>query len=441
VTGVAEPRTDPRWRAEQLTRRRAEFLRRLPTRVRIARKLSADVRELVVDAAIEFTALRHSTPVPSTKDLERVFWDAALKRAQQAADGRHDTVRAGYTRADPDALEQLTDTHHEDPAAVVEAAVELALAREFAAELDEREQRVLRAKYDVGGAQEAGYKVVARTLGWPVSEVRKLEARIEHKRDRFATITAAGRLCAWRGPAIAALAAGQASAREAAIARAHLTGCPVCTVDYVRQLRYLRSGRFQERLGEMLPPLTAANERRARTGLRDLLADWIARLLGHDVPGGGLQLAAGGAGRGIGTAAALKLAALCAGASIGVCVSTGVLPLPAQQDTPRAEAEPRPQPTASPYEPEPPVPHGGARPTPTPTVKPTSRDTQTKRAARAASVTQGGTGPRDHEQRPAAPAPANSAPAGASEFDPGYQPSAPAVPAPVPAAPGASEFQ
>src|SRR4051794_11797879 len=137
---------DAQRRAEHLARRRDTFVRRLPARIRIARRLTPDLRELVVDDAIEFTALRHGTPVPSAEDLENVFWDAALKRAQQAADGRHDTVRAGYTRADPDSLDELAD-HGEDPAAVIDARIKAAWAREFAADLDEPEQLVLKAKY------------------------------------------------------------------------------------------------------------------------------------------------------------------------------------------------------------------------------------------------------------------------------------------------------
>jgi hypothetical protein len=431
---------DARRRAEHLGSRRDQLVRRLPARIRVARKLTPDVRELVVDDAIEFTALHHETPVPSAQDLERVFWDAALKRAQQAADGRHNTVRAGFTRADPDALAELADPRASDPARAVEARVELAWARELAAELDEPEQLVLKAKYQADGPDGAGYKVIARTLGWTVGEVRKVEARIKYKRDRFAAITAAGRLCAWRGPAIAALAAGDASERQAAVAHAHLNECPTCTVDYIRQLRYLRSARFEHKVAQLLPPVTAASER--RTGVRDLVADWVARVLGHDAPNTALQLTAGGAGRGIGTAAALKLAALCTGGTIGACVATGVIALPAHVDPPPAHPVATRTPTANtrPAKREPQLPHGTVRATPTPTA--TARPARRKRTttAKRASSTQGATGPRSHEQAPASPAPSNAAAGGASEFDPTYQPNAAPAPAPVPAGPGASEF-
>ena len=56
-------------------------------------------------------------------------------------------------------------------------------------------------------------------------------------------------------------------------------------------------------------------------------------------------------------------------------------------------------------------------PTPTPT-RTRKRAAANATAATRRGKTQGGTGPRDHEQTPASPAPANAAPGGASEFDP-----------------------
>jgi hypothetical protein len=74
-------------------------------------------------------------------------------------------------------------------------------------------------------------------------------------------------------------------------------------------------------------------------------------------------------------------------------------------------------------------------PTPTPTPKPAQRE-----SSDSPGRTQGGTGPTEHENRPASPAPSNAAAGGESEFDPTYKPSSPPQPAPAPAAPGATEF-
>ena len=113
----------------------------------------------------------------------------------------------------------------------------------------------------------------------------------------------------------------------------------------------------------------------------------------------------------------------------GACVATGALPA-------RDNEEPVTRPATR------------ARPTHTPTSTPTARETELRPARTLATPTprversrgQGGNGPRDHETKPASPAPGNAAPGGESEFDPTYQPNGPTQPAPPPAAPGSGEF-
>ena len=151
------------------------------------------MRELIVDDAIEFAALRHDAPLSAPRDLERVVWDAIVKRVRRAHEGRYDTVRAGHQRAAPAELEALVSDS--DPAATVERRAELALVREFAATLDPREQRVLRCKYDPAEPEPLGYKQVAQRLRWRIGVVRSVERAIRHKMDRFAAVYTAGRLC------------------------------------------------------------------------------------------------------------------------------------------------------------------------------------------------------------------------------------------------------
>ena len=279
--------------------------------------------------------------------------------------------------------------------------------------------------------------MTARRLGLPIAVVRAAIRTIEDKRERFAIIHAAGRLCGYTAPAVAALAAGDAVAHEETAARTHLDHCPTCRADYARQLRYLRSARFHGKVASLLPAPIPAERFRAVGGWRDVISDWAARVTGHDPAGTAGQLAAGGAGRGLGTAAAVKLATLCfAGAGVaGACLASGVLPLNPTHHTPQPAAKTRPVKHPA-TRPEPRLPHGGATPTPTP-----HRSSRHRASSRnpSSAGTQGGTGPRSHEQTPASPAPSNAAANGASEFDPTYQPSAP-KPAPVPAAPGGSEF-
>ena len=106
---------------------------------------------------------------------------------------------------------------------------------------------------------------------------------IEDKRKRFAAIYAAGRLCGYVAPAIAALAADDGAAHSETAARVHLEidRCPTCRADYTRQLRYLRSARFHGKVGSLLPT-PELTDRVRLGGLRDVIADWAARLTGHD---------------------------------------------------------------------------------------------------------------------------------------------------------------
>ena len=310
---------------------------------------------------------------------------------------------------------------------------------DFAATLEPTERQVWACRELTSTDRLRGYTLTARRLGLSIATVRAAMRAIDDKRERFAIIHAAGRLCGYRAPAVAALAAGAAAAHEETAARAHLEHCHSCRLDYTRHLRYLRSARFHGKVAALLPAPVPAERVRAVGGLRDWITDTVTRVTGHDPGAAAGQLTAGGAGRGLGTAAAVKLATMCfAGAgAVGACVATGVLPLtpPHHTHTPAANAQPVKH---APTPPEPQLPHGGATPTPTPTPHRSSRRRASTRTASSAT-TQGGTGPRSHEQTPASPAPSNAAANGASEFDPNYQPSKP-QPAPVPAAPGGSEF-
>ncbi|RKQ92961.1 hypothetical protein C8N24_2818 [Solirubrobacter pauli] len=407
--------------------------------------MTPDLRELVVDDAIEFAALRYEPPVRSQIELERVFWDAAHKRVDRAREGRYDTIRAGFHRADLAALDSLSiDATPED---AVLARAEVCATLHFAALLDQPERDIYLFQQRTPGDKPPGAKRIAKELGLPLGTVRAAERTIDERYDRFAVICSAGRLCGYLAPAVADIAAAgglevasDLHGRELA-ARVHLEieRCPTCIADYTRQLRYLRGARFNSKVAALLPAPEASDRLRG-AGWRDLLPDWAARLLSHEPTGAATQLAAGGAGRGLAASAAAHLAAICLGGAgtLGACVATGILPLPERDSAPPVAVKATPTPTPQPLEPEPTLPHGAV--TPTPTATPTKRTrTVTPRRERA-STTQGGTGPRSHEQAPISPAPSNAAPNGGSEFDPGYQPSGPTQPAPAPAAPGASEF-
>ena len=136
---------DAERRARELVGRRDELLRRLPREIRAARALRPDVCELIVDDAIEFASLHHDQDVPTARDLEVVFWSACVTRVRRAHEGRYDLVRGRFTSAGADALDSIP-TERRPSGRARRQTQERALAHEFAATLDPREQRVLQGQ-------------------------------------------------------------------------------------------------------------------------------------------------------------------------------------------------------------------------------------------------------------------------------------------------------
>ena len=378
---------DDAQRAAWLIERRERLIAQLPRRFSRAGSLSRDVQELIVDEAIEFAALEHGGDIGSGDELAALFWSACDVRVRRAAEGRYDTVRAGWRREDITLLERL-EGGADDPLLATLEREERAIVADVLRALTVLEREVIAVKHMGPGDQALGYKRIARHLALPIGEVRAAERSIRDKFERYATV---------------------ARAHEAALER---------------------------KLGQLLPVPPAAEQARGRIGAwRDVLADWLGRPFSSDATSTATHLAASGAGRGAGTALAVKLATICLGGGsvIGAaCVATGVLPAPTDRDgrarPPARTATPTP---AAAAEREPPITRARA----------TRHVTRPKRPTpRRPAATQGGKRSRDHERAPASPAPADAARDGSNEFDPLYQPSQPAAPAPVPAAPGATEF-
>jgi hypothetical protein len=425
-------------RASALATRRDELLTRLPCKLGAAARLAHADRELVVDDAIAYTVMEHPEPLWTPDEVERVFWTACEIRVKRTLDGRHNTVRNGWQRVGEAALVDAVDGA--DPVAAAEESEERRLVIEFAATLGERERRVLRVKYFSGTAEPLGYKKIARQLGITIAAARAADRAIERRVKEFAAIYAAGDLCPTRELEISALAVGTASRRQVRLAQAHVAHCMHCHASYAARLRAMRSAAFERKVAALLPAVEAQNRGRLR-GAWDAIADTATRPFGHDTAATAAQLAASGAGRGAGTIAMLKLAGACmaSATAVGVCATTLVIPAldnPTRPDKPARKVAERESAPVGEHDRLPSRAEQHVIPTPTPTPKPArsqpNRDTQ--------PGTQGGTGPGDHEQTPASPAPANAAAGGESEFDPTYEPSSPSQPAPVQAAPGRGEF-
>lgn len=331
---------NPERLAAVLVSQRDQLVQQLPQELAIARGLSRDQLELVVDESIDYLVTEYGKPIVDWEHVQRAFFAAASIRVRRMRDGRGATVRAGWQRVDVEGLEIAAS--EPDPASVAVERLERSVLLEFAGTLTDTQRRVLAAKYG-DGPRELGRVVVARRLGMPVSEVRKAERAITKQLDRFVAIMSAGTLCEHRGGAITAYAGGNADAQQEVAARLHLRYCPTCRVGYVEHVRALRSGAIQRRIAELLPPLPAIEEgRRHRNGPWDVVSDWMSRLLGSEATPAGLQLAAGA--RGLGTIAAAKLATVCIGGVLvvgggGYCVTTLLKPSPSPPPVKRDSPE------------------------------------------------------------------------------------------------------
>lgn len=424
--------------AEDLLGRRDELLRKLPRRIKASASLTDDQREFVVDDAATHVAVEYQGAIASRDEVELVFWRAVEIRVAQAHDGRHHIVRRAYERVGAEKAEDVEEIGS-DPAAIFERAAEHALAAEFAATLNTLEASVMRAKWLESDRSTAlGHAKVAQRLGISAGRARKAERSIAAKLDRFAALCAAGRLCEQRTPEIAALAAGVADAVQSNLAHAHFEHCAACKTGFVAQLRAVRSAEFARDVAAVLPPVPLVDAAGNSGRLRDLVADWVGRLLGQgEATSTAAQAAATGVGRGSGAVIAVKLAALLAAGGATIGATTGLLSEP-QDKPPRqpAQATKTPGPTPTPK----PKPKPTPPPRPAATQRPAARDERSRQVPRQQPETQGGTGAAAGEQAPASPAPAGSEPDGGSEFTPDSASLPQAPPAPPPAAPGASEF-
>jgi hypothetical protein len=149
-----------------------------------------------------------------------------------------------------------------------------------------------------------------------LGEVKAAVRSAEIKLEQVAAIAAAGRMCEYRGRAIAAHARGGACEQEARLARAHIEACSTCKRTYVRMVREMRGQDFRRGASAaFLPaPLLPAV---AHTGL---VARLSAFLYGHRLPswGGSGERAAGLlGGGGVVKAAAAGTALVIAGAGFG----------------------------------------------------------------------------------------------------------------------------
>ena len=388
---------------------RDRLVDQVPVELAVARGMSRDQWELAVDDAIGYLALEYDVPIRSDEELERAFWWSTSLRVKQLRDGRAATVRGRWKRVDIDDVE-IAGQDAEPERVVIERSERAAL-REFAATLTELERLVLGCKY--GGPRERGRNQISRQLGLRMGEVRSAEASIKKKLERFVAIMAAGRLCAFRAPTLAALGTGELSDEAERVARIHLEDCPACRVEHAARLRAPTQRQAPARDREPAPdPAERRDDAESASSLGcDHRLDGSAAPARHDVTGAQIGLAS----RGLGTLAATKLAALCIG---GITVdrrrallSRHAVGRPAATrlrsgDRPRERARVAAAAGRSSRE----VAASERRHTPTPT--PTPKPRRTPEPQRRKRPTQ-----HEHDQA-VSPAPSGAAAHGASEFGP-----------------------
>lgn len=416
--------------ASSLLTRRDALVRQLPRQIKLARLLTADQQDTVIDEAVDYLVTEnHGGEIADLEALERAFWKVAFLRVRHAYDGRHNLVRAGWKRVPVENVDLADAGSNPEDAAILSFERETLI--EFAAELTPEQHTVLSVKYL--GERELGRFAIASQLGWSMHRVRSSERVIQRRLKRFGAVLAAGSLCDDRQPAIERVAQGIANDREYRVAKAHLKHCSECRGSYADLVRAIRSGHLQREIAQLLP-VPALDIVDRHRGPWEIIVDWISRPFGHDAAVSAGQFAS--AGRGLGGFAAVKLAALCmSGAVAGLfCVAQ----VPRQVDKhPRAISTPKPTATATA------TPRRTA--IPTVTVAATVAPTRTPRPTPTARPKPKGgelsrSGPKSHEKARAISPPV-TAPDGSAvdEFEPGPATSAPRKPAAAPAN-GGPEF-
>jgi DNA-directed RNA polymerase specialized sigma24 family protein len=312
VTRLMRPRRrDSRWSSEEaaheLHRRRGELIEQL-RRHSEARGIPDVAREEIVDDAITAVVMS-PRGIANENHLIGAFWLAAAHRCRRHREGRHLT-RLGSQRR----IEFEIATRHApdeaNPYDALERSDRFARASDLVAELDAIERQV----FAVMASRGIGAVSAARVLGIPLGEARSAARSANAKLDRVAVIYAAGRMCEFRASALVADAAGQASEREATLARAHVSACVACRKVYRRLRREMRSREFQRAAAAAFIPVAPVST--THIGGLGKLAIWIEQRMGFMPRGSGERAGEVLGGAGIAKAAVAGTAIVAAGGAL-----------------------------------------------------------------------------------------------------------------------------
>jgi hypothetical protein len=303
----------PEEAAHALKAKRSELRRSLDWRRDVA-GLPEHVRDELVDEAIGVVVMS-SKPIRDEQHLQGAFWSAIGYLLMEHRSGRRDLHVGSRRRMEFEPVAEVLPDDDDEPFDLVAARERIATAADLMAQLDPFEQRVMA----VMAAHGLGVKRAAKAMGEPIKTVLAAHRSAQRKLDHVAAITAAGRMCDYRQPAIHAHAHGTAEAEQETAARAHLAACASCRASYATLVREMRAREFQRAASAaFLPPPVLAVELHGR---------WIERLIslltsGRAPSGAATAERTAGVlgGGGLVKAAAVTSAIVVAGAGVGAKV-------------------------------------------------------------------------------------------------------------------------
>jgi DNA-directed RNA polymerase specialized sigma24 family protein len=297
----------PEEAAQELHRRRQELVGQLRRRSE-ARGVPAAAQEEIVDDAITAVVMS-PRGVSNGHHLLGAFWLAVDHRCRRHREGRHFTRLGSRLRVEFDVAAQHAPASA-NPFDRLELRDRFARAADLMADLDAQERQVV----SVMACNGVGPVSAARLLGLPLGEVRSAARSANAKLDQVAVISAAGRMCGYRYRAIAAHAAGKASASETTAARAHVDACVPCGRVYRKLRREMRGREFQRAAAAAFLPMPAVSLGHA--GGLGKLAVSIEQRINFWPRGSGERTAEVLGGAGIAKAAAAGTAVVLAGSAL-----------------------------------------------------------------------------------------------------------------------------
>jgi len=331
----------PEEAAHALKAKRAELRKRLEWRRDVA-GLPEHVRDELVDEAIGLVVMS-SKPIRDEQHLQGAFWSSIGYLLMAHRSGRRDLHVGSQRRVDFEPVVEVLPGDDDEPFDLVAARERIATAADLMAQLDPFEQRVMA----VMAAHGLGVKRAAKAMGEPIKTVLAAQRSAQRKLDQVAAITAAGRMCDYRQPAIHAHAQGTAHAEQETAARAHLAACSSCRSSYTTLLREMRAREFQRAASAAFlpPPMLVAG----------VHGRWIERLTsllttGRAPTGSATAERTAGilGGGGLVKAAAVTSAIVAAGAGVGTKVVHSLESTAPTQHHRKVPAHPAPSaPTAS----------------------------------------------------------------------------------------------